>query len=175
LPGGVDIEHDQPTTPAFTQQEYAPTQPSSPLPIQKPSSSKRVSPSHDFYNDCYRFSPLIYTFLITAIMLGLWNTVLQRPLTDTYQPICLVYFYFAVLIATDLCRHTPASRTVRLMVWTCCFLLYSGVLAYNTFMVDFAYVLAVYSSTCVAITIFAEWKLWRASHVSKEIHEEQSL
>jgi hypothetical protein len=49
------------------------------------------------------------------------------------------------------------------------------VLAYNTFMVDFAYVLAVYSSTCVAITIFAEWRLWRASHVSKEIHEEQSL
>jgi hypothetical protein len=167
LPGEVDIENNQSTTPASTQQEYVPIQPSSPLPTQESSVLKRVSPNHDFYNDCYSFSPLIYTFLIMAPMLGLWNITLQFLLIDAYLPVCLVFLYFAVLVATDLCRHTPASRTVRMIVWTCCFLIYSGLLVVNPTMPVFGYTLAGYSLTCVAITIFAEWKLWRASHVSK--------
>jgi hypothetical protein len=160
---------------AFTQQEEFPVQSSSPLPTQKHSGMKRVSPSHDFYNDCYSFPPIIYAFFIMAIILGLYNTVFKRSLTYVYQPICLVYFYFAVLAATDLCRHTPASRMTRIMVWWCCLSLYAGVIAYNIILPDVKYILAGYSSTCVAITIFAEWKLWRANRSLNQVDEELSL
>jgi hypothetical protein len=168
LSSEIDVERDQSTTPSSTPQEDTSMQPSSPPPTQEPSRTKRHSPNHDFYNDCYSFSPLIYAFFVLVFSLGLWNTLVKTLPVDGNQLSCLVYFYLAILVAGDLCRHAPASLTTRKKVWICCFLFYSTALAFSPLgLVPSEYLLLIYLPTCVAITIFAEWKLWHANNVSK--------
>jgi hypothetical protein len=170
LSSEIDVERDQSTTPSSTPQEDTSMQPSSPPPTQEPSRTKRHSPNHDFYNDCYSFSPLIYTFFVLVFSLGLWFTVgktLPSPV-DENQLLFLVNVYLAVLVAGDLCKHTPASRTMRVTVWTCCFVFYSATLAFSPFGLGLSDMFElVYPPMCGAILIFAECKLWYANRVTK--------
>jgi hypothetical protein len=162
LPCESDEERNQHTTPTPTPQEDAPIQPSSPLSIQQSSQIKRDSPDHDFYNDCYSFSPLIYAFFIVVFILGMKYTIMQYSATDTSQFFTLLYFYFVILVAIIPCRRAPASRKTRIKVWTYCFISYSALLGYATMNPDLGFLLMAVSLTSVAIVIFAEWKLWRA-------------
>jgi hypothetical protein len=165
------VERDQQITPTQNPQESTTVQPSPPIPTQAPSRMKRVSPNNDFYNNCYSFSPLIYTFLGTTICLGVWITVFHRLPTDMYTLsyflLYFVYLYFAVFVAIDLFRHTPASRTTRVTVWTCCFVFYSAGLGYATFYTFDPLLMRIYFPICGLIIIFAECKLWYANKVSK--------
>jgi hypothetical protein len=160
------VEQDQPTAPTSTPQEDASIQPSSSLPTQDPSRAKRYSPNHDFYNECYSFSPLIYTFVVVVFILGLKYIVFHFQPTQVSQFISLPYYYFAVLVSVVFCRHRPASRTTRVTVWTCCFAYYGVLSGYGTVSPNFGDSLEYISSTSVAVTIFAEWKLWRANNAS---------
>lgn len=157
------MERDQPTTPTSTPLEDTQMQPSYSQPRQEPSRINRYSPNDDFYNDCFSFSPLIYASLIMVFVLGLKLSILHG--SDTYQFMALPYYYFTILIAVVLCRHTPTARTTQLMVWTCCFVFYSAVLGYCSFFPAHVINMVIYFPTCAVITIFAEWKIWRASKV----------
>jgi hypothetical protein len=145
-------------------------QPGSPPPTQELSRTKRHSPNHDFYNDCYSFPPLIYTFFVLVFGLGLWYILGKTlpSLVDESQLLCSVNFYLAVLVAGDLCKRTPASRTIRVTVWTCCFVFYSAPPAFSPFGLGLSDMIdLVYPPMCGAIIIFVECKLWYANKVSK--------
>jgi hypothetical protein len=168
----MDVERNQPTTPTQNLQENTTVQPNPPITTQVPSGMKRVSPNDDFYNNCYSYSPLIYTFLGTTICMGVKFTVLWwhlRANVDELLPVLFyfVYLYFAVFVAVDLFRHTPASQTRRVAVWTCCFVIYSAVLGYSTFYVLDPFLMRIYFPICGLIVIFAKCKLWYANKVSK--------
>jgi hypothetical protein len=166
------LERNQSTTPTPAAQGDTSVQPTSSLPVQQPRQYKRVSPDHDFYEDCYSFPPLIYTFIITVILIGTNYTVVFKSLPTSIENfVCVFYLYLSVLVAIDLCRHTPASRAARWSIWIGCFLFYTGVIGLSVFY-DFLffmliYILPVYGSLCVVIVIFAEWKLWHANKASK--------
>jgi hypothetical protein len=155
------VEREQHILSTSTPQLNISTQPSMSISTQEPIRTAREGPNHDFYNDCYGFPPIIYAFFVAVMILGLKYTVTGYSPTEVSQFLFFPYFFLVVLVAPVVCRHAPASRAGRRTVWTCCFVSYSLMLGYTIFSPARLISLIVLSCTCLAIVIFAEWKLWR--------------
>jgi hypothetical protein len=165
-PNQTDLESNRLTIPCITSQQDLSTQSRSHQPTEQPDFSKRDSPDHDFYKDCYSFPPLIHAFFIMLFALGIKYIVLKYSLSKTAQLSCLPYLYFAVLAATALCRRTPKSRATRIIVWTSCFISYGAVIGYSAFFPKIGIFLATLCPTCLAFVIFDEWNMWRSMPVA---------
>jgi hypothetical protein len=162
LPSQIDVECSQIIIPVST-----PPQDSVPLPpptlhTQESEQPARDSPDFDFYNNCYSFSPLIYAWLLVAMIVGMKYTVLPYSPSDTSQLFSLLYLYFSVLAASALCRRTPASRRVQIIVRILCSSFYGLVVGNSTFFVGHTIVPVTLFLTCLSIVAFDEWKMWRA-------------
>lgn len=120
---------------------------------------KRDSPEHDFYSQCFSFTPLIATTLVSVNGSAIFFILLPFPTVHELPAILVLHLYLCVLIGTVACRQKPQSRGARVAVRTACFAFYllvisCGIGLYLPFKVRFGVLMEVLGFVVPIIALY---------------------